>query len=374
MTLSPHLPDAFYTPTTALALNSEAVSTFQDTTWIVTGGAGFIGHHVVRHLLALGANVVVIDNFSPYYDPALKHTNLAWAAQHPRFTLHAVDIEAADAVTAVLSEAATRHGTALTERGGVIHLAARAGVRPSLSNPQGYLATNVQGTLNLLEACRALGITRWVAASSSSVYGDSPERVPFTETQDISHTISPYAATKAMMETLLHTYHHLYGFSVLTLRFFTVYGAGQRPDLAIHQFTHRIATGQPITLFGDGTTRRDYTDIDDIVQGILSAAALVTQPGDAPQDMVINLGGSQTTRLIDLVRAIEAALDKPANIIWGPLQPGDVPITYANIHKATAVLGYQPQTPIAQGIPRFVAWYRWWQANQHTPTAALSRP
>jgi UDP-glucuronate 4-epimerase len=232
-------------------------------------------------------------------------------------------------------------------------LAARAGVRPSLLEPLLYLNANVTGTLHLAELARQHGIKKFVFASSSSVYGDSPETVPFQEDQDISRPISPYASTKAMGESLLHTYSHLHGLQVVCLRFFTVYGAAQRPDLAIHKFTKLIDQGKPIPVFGDGTARRDFTYIDDIIHGVMSSIAYESTPYE-----IFNLGESQTTTVSQLIELIEQALGKSAIIDRHPPQPGDVSVTYADISKAKRMLGYQPSTKIESGIPKFVAWYR----------------
>lgn len=334
---------------------------FSDKTFIVTGGAGFIGHHVVRHLLAMGSSVVVVDDFNDYYNPAIKRANIQPFINHPQFTLAEGDIRNSEAMQALVAE----HAEALAN-GGIIHLAARAGVRPSLSEPRLYLETNVTGTLNLLEAMRPYpNVRRFTFASSSSVYGSAPDAVPFVETQDVTRPISPYAATKLQGEALLHTYSHLHNFQVVGLRFFTVYGAGQRPDLAIHKFTSMIDQGQAIPVYGDGTTRRDYTYIDDIVQGILAAIRYEKTPFE-----VVNLGESHTTTLAELISTIENTLGKQANIDRQPLQPGDVPITYANINKARQLLDYQPTTLIKDGIPKFVDWYR---ATYATPSLAGSR-
>ncbi len=317
-------------------------------TYLLTGGAGFIGSHVTRALLERDTQVVVMDDFNDFYDPAIKERNIAPFVEHPNYTLFRADIRD----QAALDEIFTRFGSA-ARNGGIIHLAARAGVRPSLKEPRLYLETNVTGTLNLAELARRYEIPKFVFASSSSVYGDSPETVPFREDQDISKPISPYASTKAMGESLLHTYSHLYQLQVVALRFFTVYGAGQRPDLAIHKFTRLIDEGKPIPVFGDGTTRRDYTYIEDILQGILGAIDYDQTPYE-----IFNLGESQTVELAKLIGLIETALGKKAVIDRQPLQPGDVPITYADITKARRLLNYQPTTPIEEGIPQFVDWYR----------------
>jgi len=271
----------------------------------------------------------------------------------PGFQVLRVDIRDAAAVRGVVAEAAP----ALAD-GAIVHLAARAGVRPSLAEPRLYLETNVTGTLNLVEAAREFGVRRFVFASSSSVYGErSAAAGPFREDQDVSKPISPYASTKVMGESLLHTYSHLHGLRVLALRFFTVYGPAQRPDLAIHKFTRLIDRGEPVPLFGDGSTQRDYTYIDDIVQGVLAALAY-----DETRFEIFNLGESRTVALSRLIELIEQALGKKARIARQPLQPGDVPLTHADISKARRLLGYEPTTPIEEGIRRFVAWHREQQA------------
>src|SRR5262245_41342393 len=234
-------------------------------TYLVTGGAGFIASHLVRALLERGAGVAVVDDFNDFYDPRLKEDNVRPFLGRPGFVLHRADTRDAVALRAIVAE----HAAGLRE-GGILHLAARAGVRPSLSNPRLYLETNVSGTLNLAEAARDQGVSRFIFASSSSVYGERDGSGPFREEQDVSTPISPYAATKVMAESLLHTYSHLHGLRVVVLRFFTVYGPCQRPDLAIAKFTRLIDTGLPVPVFGDGSTRRDYTYIDDVLQGVLA--------------------------------------------------------------------------------------------------------
>ncbi len=330
---------------------------YANKTYLVTGGAGFIGSHLVRHLLDREAQVIVVDDFNDFYDPAIKALNVQPFADRSDFHLYRADIRD----ERVLSEIFERHGREL-QSGGIVHLAARAGVRPSLKEPRLYLETNVTGTLNLAELARQHGINKFVFASSSSVYGSSPKTVPFREDQDISRPISPYASTKAQGESLLYTYSHLFDLQVVALRFFTVYGAGQRPDLAIHKFTRMIDEGRPIPVFGDGTTRRDYTYIDDIMQGVLAAIAYEKQPFD-----VFNLGESETTTLARLIELIEEAVGKKAVIERQPLQPGDVPITYADITKARERLDYHPATTVEDGIPRFVDWYRQYKAVRPVP-------
>lgn len=308
---------------------------------LVTGGAGFIGSHFVERSLALGHSVAVIDEFNDFYDPAIKRANLAAVAAD--VPIHEVDIRDTDAVTRVIKE-----GNFDT----IVHLAARAGVRPSIKEPKLYIETNITGTWNLLEAARLAGVPRFISASSSSVYGVL-KTVPFREDMCLNQTISPYAATKLAGEQLCSNYSHLYGMRTISLRFFTVYGPRQRPDLAIHSFTRSIDQGKPINQFGDGSTRRDYTYIDDIIQGMLACLSYEGQLCD-----VFNLGESQTTTLSELIQTIELALGKKAIINQMPEQPGDVPLTYADISKARALLGYDPHTKIAEGIPKFVDWYR----------------
>ena len=308
---------------------------------LVTGGAGFIGSHLSEKLLAAGHRVSILDDFNDFYDPQIKRANIEAIAGDA--AIHHVDLRDAEAVRRVL----------LGEKFDTIaHLAARAGVRPSIQNPWLYYETNVHGTLNLLEAARAEGVKRFIFASSSSVYGLS-KTVPFSEDQHLAQTISPYAATKIAGEFLCSTYSHLCGMRVVVLRFFTVYGPRQRPDLAIHHFARRIAAGQPIDQFGDGTTRRDYTYIDDIIQGVMASFDY-----HGPLFDIFNLGESETIKLKDLIAAIERELDTKAKINLLPDQPGDVPLTCADISKARRLLGYNPTTPFSKGLPRFIEWFR----------------
>src|SRR5437870_1180274 len=307
---------------------------------LVTGGAGFIGSHLVEKLLATGHVVSILDDFNDFYDPQIKRANIQAVAAD--VGLHCVDLRDSAAVNSLFHR----------EKFDVIaHLAARAGVRPSIHQPQLYYDTNVGGTLHLLEAARLTGIERIIFASSSSVYGIS-KTVPFSEDLHLTQTISPYAATKIAGEFLCSTYSHLYRMRIVALRFFTVYGARQRPDLAIHQFTKKILAGEPIDQFGDGTTRRDYTYIDDIIQGAMAALQY-----DGPMFDVFNLGESQTIQLKDLIAAIENALGKKAKINRLPEQPGDMPLTCADISKARKLLGYNPTTRLSDGLPRFIDWF-----------------
>jgi UDP-glucuronate 4-epimerase len=309
-------------------------------TILVTGGAGFIGSHLVERLLASGHKVAVVDDFNDFYDPEIKRENLS--AVNKDINVHRVDLRDSGAVRTLFHR---------EKFDAIFHLAARAGVRPSIAQPQLYYDTNVAGTLHLLEAARVTGIERFVFASSSSVYGIC-KQVPFSEDFHLTQTISPYAATKIAGEFLCSTYSHLYKMRIIALRFFTVYGARQRPDLAIHQFTRRIQAGQPIDQFGDGSTRRDYTYIEDIIDGTMAALNYNGAPFD-----IFNLGESETIQLKDLISEIEKALGKKAKINQLPEQPGDVPLTCADISKAKKLLGYKPRTSLAEGLPRFVDWY-----------------
>jgi UDP-glucuronate 4-epimerase len=311
---------------------------------LVTGGAGFIGSHLVDRLLAEGSwRVTVLDDFNDFYAPEVKRRNVRAHLQHESYKLIEADIREREALAGVFAE---------TKFDVIVHLAARAGVRPSLSEPQLYNETNVGGTLNLLELARAHEIKQFVFGSSSSVYGINA-KVPFGEEDPIRQPISPYAATKAAGELLCHTYTHLYGIRSVCLRFFTVYGARQRPDLAIHKFARLIDEGQPIPVFGDGTTRRDYTYIDDIIAGVCAA---IDYSGSDYE--VFNLGESRTVELNELISLLEKNLDRRARINRQPIQPGDVPQTFADVSKARQLLGYNPQTQIEEGIARFVEWFR----------------
>jgi UDP-glucuronate 4-epimerase len=308
---------------------------------LVTGGAGFIGSHFVEGSLAAGHRVAVLDDFNDFYDPAIKRANVA--PFRPDVAVHEVDIRDGERVSKIIHEG--KFDT-------IVHLAARAGVRPSIKEPKLYIDTNITGTFHMLEAARTAGIRRFICASSSSVYGVLKE-APFREDMCLRETISPYAATKLAGEQLCSNYAHLYGIRTINLRFFTVYGPRQRPDLAIHSFTRSISEGRPIQQFGDGTTRRDYTYVDDIVQGMMACLEY-----DGALCDVFNLGESQTTTLNELIATIESVLGKEAIIQKMPEQPGDVPLTFADISKAKQLLGYRPRTKIAEGIPRFVEWFR----------------
>ena len=307
---------------------------------LVTGGAGFIGSHLVEKLLSLGHDVAILDDFNDFYDPQIKRQNIAAVAKD--VAIHHLDLRDSGAVRNLFHREKFE---------AIAHLAARAGVRPSIQNPQLYYDTNVDGTLHLLDAARVTGVERFIFASSSSVYGNS-KSVPFSEDRQLIQTLSPYGATKIAGEFLCSTYSHLYGMRVVALRYFTVYGPRQRPDLAIHQFTRRIHAGKPIDQFGDGTTRRDYTYIDDIIQGTMAALKY-----DGPMFDIFNLGENQTIQLRDLIAGIENALGEKAKINRLPEQPGDMPVTYADISKARKLLGYNPSTRLSDGLPRFIEWF-----------------
>jgi UDP-glucuronate 4-epimerase len=307
---------------------------------LVTGGAGFIGSHLVEKLLADGHSVAILDDFNDFYDPQIKRANISGVTKD--VAVHDIDLRNGEKVSELFRK---------EKFAAVTHLAARAGVRPSIQQPQLYYDTNVAGTLHLLEAARTNGVERFVFASSSSVYG-AAKKVPFSEEEHLTQTLSPYAATKIAGEFLCSTYSHLYKMRIVALRYFTVYGARQRPDLAIHQFARKIHAGEPIDQFGDGTTRRDYTFIDDIIQGTMAGLKY-----GGPMFDVLNLGESETIQLKDLIAAIESALGKKAKINRLPEQPGDMPLTCADISKAKKLLGYNPKTKFDEGLPRFVDWF-----------------
>lgn len=309
---------------------------------LLTGGAGFIGSHTARRLLGRGDRLTILDDFNDFYDPELKRRNVASLAGAGEFRLVEGDIRDAALVDRLFAEG---------RFDAVLHLAARAGVRPSLREPILYEDVNCIGTLRLLEAARRHGPRNFVFASSSSVYGVN-EKVPFAESDPVDLPISPYATTKRAGELLCFNYSHLYGLRTSCLRFFTVYGPAQRPEMAIAKFTDLIARGLAVPLYGDGGTRRDYTYIDDIVEGVVAALDL------APAFEILNLGGSQTTRLGDLVAWIGEELGVEPRVERLPEQPGDVPITFADVAKARRLLGYEPRVPIREGLRRYVAWYR----------------
>jgi UDP-glucuronate 4-epimerase len=311
---------------------------------LVTGGAGFIGSHLVDKLLTEGdCQVTIVDNFNDFYQPEIKRANIAAHLNNPCFKLYDADICCLETMHRVFAE---------NRFDAIVHLAAWAGVRPSLLNPRLYANVNIQGTLNLLELAREFAVKQFVFGSSSSVYGINC-RIPFSEEDKIQKPISPYAATKAAGELLCYTFSHLYDIRAVCLRFFTVYGARQRPDLAIHKFSRLIWNDKPIPVFGDGTTRRDYTFIDDIVQGVRAAIDY-----EKSNYEIFNLGESETVQLNDLISLLEENLDKRAIIEKCEMQPGDVPITFADISKARNLLNYHPQTKIEDGIPKFAQWFK----------------
>ncbi|MGH7477582.1 MAG: NAD-dependent epimerase/dehydratase family protein [Longimicrobiales bacterium] len=313
---------------------------------VVTGAAGFIGSHLVEALLERGDEVIGIDNFDPFYAPAEKRSNLAGAQANPRFHLLEVDCAELPDLRSALEPFAFD---------ALVHLAAKAGVRPSIQDPVGYVRANVVATQCVLEVLRERRVGRFIFGSSSSVYGNN-EKVPFGEDDPVDRPISPYAATKRAAELLCHTYHHLYDLGVLALRFFTVYGPRQRPDLAIRKFSELMLAGKPIQMFGDGTTERDYTWIDDIIGGV--TAAIDRSCTHAAEFEIINLGESRTTSLRRLIELIATSLGSEPRIQRLPPQPGDVQRTFADVAKARRLLGYRPTTPVEDGIPRFLEWLR----------------
>jgi UDP-glucuronate 4-epimerase len=309
---------------------------------LVTGGAGFIGSHLCEHLVANGHRVIALDNFDNFYDPKIKEQNVAELLKNNNFVLLRGDIRDAAVLKNIFGK---------NEVNCVVHLAAKAGVRPSILNPLEYMSVNVDGTAALLEAARQAGVRRFIFGSSSSIYGNQ-EKTPFSETDDVSQPISPYAASKHAGELLCHVYHHLYGLEIACLRFFTVFGPRQRPDLAIRKFTELALAGQPIPLYGDGGTRRDYTFVADIVRGISQVIAMPNLGYE-----IVNLGGSHPVTLLELVNAVEKSLGKPLQIDFLEKQPGDVEQTWADVSKAKSLFGYQPSVSLEEGVRRFVEWY-----------------
>jgi UDP-glucuronate 4-epimerase len=309
---------------------------------LVTGGAGFIGSHLVDSLLAEGHDVTVLDTFDPFYPRGVKEQNIAAHRRDRRWRLVEVDLRDMAGLRADLGD---RYEC-------IVHLAAKAGVRPSIEDPVSYQEVNVTGTQNLLEIARELNVPQFVFASSSSVYGISP-RVPWSEDDAVLQPISPYASTKVSGELLGHVYSHLYGMRFIALRFFTVYGPRQRPDLAIHKFARLMVRGRAIPVFGDGSTRRDYTFVEDIVSGLCAATRY-----QGSMYEVINLGHNTPVSLLEMIHGLEAALGRRAAIDWLPAQPGDVPQTWANIERARRLLGYEPRTAFDTGLQRFAEWFR----------------
>jgi UDP-glucuronate 4-epimerase len=309
---------------------------------LITGAAGFIGSRLARALLDRGDTVVGLDNFNDFYDPRIKRDNVETLGSSPRFRLLEGDIRDCAFLDGAFSSASPD---------AVVHLAAMAGVRPSLERPGLYFDVNVNGTLNILECVKAFGVPRLLFASSSSVYGGN-KKIPFAEEDDVSHPVSPYAASKRAGEIMCYTYHHLYGLNIHCLRFFTVYGPGQRPEMAIHKFVRRMHEGRAIPVFGDGSSRRDYTYIDDILDGVLRSLER------CEGYRIYNLGESNTIALATLIDRIEALTGLEAKIDRKGDQPGDVPVTFADIQRAREELGYAPSVPIEEGLKRFLAWYR----------------
>ncbi len=310
-------------------------------TILITGAAGFIGSHLSERLLQEGSRIICLDNLDTFYDPQIKRENLKPLLAINNFTMIEGDIRDLKLLTDIFE------GNRIDI---IVHIAARAGVRPSIKEPLLYYDVNVRGTTNLLEMAKNYNVKKFIFASSSSVYGEN-KKVPFSEDDNVDYPISPYAATKKAGELISFTYHHLYGIPVSCLRFFTVYGPGQRPEMAIHKFTRLIYEGKSIPVYGDGTSRRDYTYIDDIIAGI--TASVNAELGYE----IINLGESKTIRLTELISLIEDNLQKKAIIEWLPDQPGDVPVTFADISKARKLLGYAPCVDIKEGVGRFVEWF-----------------
>lgn len=317
-------------------------------TFLVTGAAGFIGSHLCQRLLERGARVVGLDNFNDFYDPALKRRNVQAMLAQASFRLVEADIRERERIFQVFAQ---------EKPGTVVHLAAMAGVRPSIQNPALYTAVNVDGTVNVLDAAVAHGVKRFIFASSSSIYGNNP-KVPFSETDPVDQPISPYAATKKAGELICHTYHHLYRIPITCLRFFTVYGPRQRPDLAIARFLELIRQDKPIPLYGDGTASRDYTYIDDVLTGVLAAIERCRLNGPGGGWRIYNLGSNRPISLRELVSTIEKVTGRKAQIQYLPAQPGDVERTWADLTRARQELDYQPRVALEDGIARQ------WQALQ----------
>ncbi|WP_118840560.1 NAD-dependent epimerase/dehydratase family protein [Salinibacter ruber] len=320
---------------------------------LVTGGAGFIGGHLCRRLLMEGHLVAAVDNFDPYYGRELKEEGIDDLTGRPHFHFYEQDINNTAFLRGVLE------GRSLDA---IVHLAAKAGVRASIDNPVGCAHANITGTQSMLEFARKMEVDTFILGSSSSVYGNN-ERVPFSEEDAVHHPISPYAASKRSGELLAHTYHHLYDMAVYCLRFFTVYGPRQRPDLAIHTFARQLLAGRPITMYGDGTSSRDYTYIEDILDGVVAALHRADAQTE-PEYEIINLGGSETTELLGLIHGLGDALGIDPAIEQEPMPPGDVKRTYADISKARALLGYTPDTPIEDGLKQFADWVQQYYASR----------
>lgn len=327
---------------------------------LLTGAAGFIGYHTARRLLERGDTVVGVDNVNDYYDPSLKESRLERLLPYPNFTFEKLDISDRQAMAALFARLRPRR---------VIHLAAQAGVRYSLQNPHAYTDTNVTGFLNILEGCRHHAVEHLVYASTSSVYGANTQQ-PFSEHQNVDHPVSLYAATKKANELMAHTYAHLFGLRVTGLRFFTVYGPWGRPDMALFKFTRGILAGEPIPVFNNGQMIRDFTYVDDIVEGVVRANDRPAEPnsdwnGDDPDPAssaapyrVYNIGNNQPVLLLDCIAMLEECLGKKANMEFLPIQPGDVVSTRADVSELERAVGFRPGTPLQTGIKNFVHWYK----------------
>lgn len=343
--------------------SQQAILPANPTTWLITGAAGFIGMHTSLRLLVRGDRVIGIDNLNDYYDVSLKRARLARLQVHANFSFHQLDVADRDGMEALFSQAAPQR---------VIHLAAQAGVRYSLINPQAYVDSNLQGFMNILEGCRHNGVHHLVYASSSSVYGGNTA-LPFSEHHNIDHPVSLYAATKKANELMAHTYSHLFGLPTTGLRFFTVYGPWGRPDMALFLFTKAILAGQPIDIFNHGNMVRDFTYVDDIVEGVIRVAdkPATANPTFDPANpdpatssapyRVFNIGNNQPTPLMEYIHALENSLGMTAKKNFLPMQPGDVPVTAANTDELDAWVGFKPNTPVQQGVAKFVEWYRNYQ-------------
>jgi UDP-glucuronate 4-epimerase len=332
-------------------------------TWLVTGAAGFIGMHTCLRLLGRGDRVIGLDNLNDYYDVSLKQARLANLVSHENFSFHKLDVADKEAVAALFAAEKPQR---------VIHLAAQAGVRYSLVNPHAYIDSNLQGFTNILEGCRNHEVQHLVYASSSSVYGGNAA-LPFSEHHNIDHPVSLYAATKKANELMAHTYSHLFALPTTGLRFFTVYGPWGRPDMALFLFTKAILAGQPIDIFNHGNMIRDFTYVDDIVEGVIRVADKLATPNQAFDPVspdpatssapyrVFNIGNNQPTPLVEYIDALERALGMTAKKNYLPMQPGDVPATAANTDELNAWVGFKPNTPVQQGVAKFVEWYRGYQ-------------
>lgn len=314
---------------------------------LVTGAAGFIGSHLADKLLDAGHRVIGVDNYDPFYSDAIKRANLANASSNPNWSFYEIDLRDKKLLDGIKEDVDL-----------VIHLAAKAGVLPSVQDPEGFLANNVIGTSNLIEWTANHNCSKFIFASSSSVYGNNT-KVPFSEEDSVDHPISPYAFTKKACELMTHSYHITHELDIVNLRFFTVYGPRQRPDLAIHKFTRLIRSGQAIEMYGDGSTARDYTFVDDTLQGILGAVDFIME--DSGIFETINLGNSDPVLLRDLISMIYEKLEVEPNVIEKPMQTGDVVRTYADIRKAKSMLGYNPKTKLSEGLDKFLKWYLEWE-------------